>query len=188
MKGLIIDEPWIGFILKGEKTWEMRKTVCNFRGTFALIRKGSGSVVGAAQLLNSLPPLISPEAYSAAQPYHRIPTARQKQAFEDGWRTPWVLAAVRPLPRPVSYFHPSGAVIWVNLDPKVTAEIEKLLCSQPEGPFLQTVATAASGPASTAQVKGHPHGGGSFPASSAGLVSHGVDGGRNPRLSGALVI
>ena len=29
MKGLIIDEPWIGLILQGKKTWEMRKTACH---------------------------------------------------------------------------------------------------------------------------------------------------------------
>jgi ASCH domain-containing protein len=51
MKGLIIDEPWISLILQGEKIWEMRKTACHHRGRIALIRKGSGQVVGIAALL-----------------------------------------------------------------------------------------------------------------------------------------
>ena len=47
MKALIVDEPWISAILRGEKTWEMRKTGCNLRGSIALIRKGAGHVVGS---------------------------------------------------------------------------------------------------------------------------------------------
>ena len=43
MKALIVDEPWITAILKGDKTWEMRKKNCNIRGQIALIRKGSAS-------------------------------------------------------------------------------------------------------------------------------------------------
>ena len=42
----------------------------------------------------------------------------RSEAFTDGWRTPWVLANARPLQKPVRYKHPSGAVIWVNLDPR----------------------------------------------------------------------
>ena len=51
MKALVIDEPWITAILKGEKTWEMRKRNCKIRGEIALIRKGSGLVVGTAHVV-----------------------------------------------------------------------------------------------------------------------------------------
>jgi hypothetical protein len=53
VKGLIIDEPWIGLILLGNKTWEMRKTACHHRGRIALIRKGSGRIVGTADLIEA---------------------------------------------------------------------------------------------------------------------------------------
>jgi len=39
-------------------------------------------------------------------------------------RTPWVLANARPLVKPVPYSHPSGAVIWVNLEPETAAKVE----------------------------------------------------------------
>jgi hypothetical protein len=123
MKALIIDEPWISLILKGEKTWEMRKTGCKIRGTIALIRKGSGQVVGVAEVTDSRPPIPDLTAYAAAERFHRILPARQQRAFEDGWRTPWVLVNARPLSRPVSYLHPNGAVIWVNLDERAAAQI-----------------------------------------------------------------
>lgn len=127
MKALIVDEPWIGLILRGEKIWEMRKTGCSHRGPIALIRKGSGTVVGVAEVANSLPEIGSLDAYARAEPQHRIPPERQAQAFRDGWRTPWVLANVRVLPKPVPYRHPNGAVIWVNLDEDVAAKVESQL-------------------------------------------------------------
>ena len=102
----------------------MRKTTCRFRGPIALIRKGSGRVVGTASLHDSRPPLSDEAAYASAEPFHCIPPQRQKQAFADGWRTPWVLSDVRPLFRTVPYRHPNGAVIWVKLDDAVTAKIQ----------------------------------------------------------------
>ena len=119
MRGLIIDEPWIGLILAGRKTWEMRKTSTSIRETIALIRKGSGAVVGVTALTGSLPALENAEAYANAERFHAIPPERQARAFEDGWRTPWVLANARPLAKPVAYEHPNGAVIWVNLSSTV---------------------------------------------------------------------
>jgi hypothetical protein len=124
MNALVIDEPWISLMLKGEKTWETRKKTTKLRGRIALIRKGSGQVVGVAELTDSRPPLPDLAAYAAAERFHRIPPARQPKAFEDGWRTPWVLAHARPLAKPVSYAHASGAVIWVNLDETVTAQVQ----------------------------------------------------------------
>ena len=123
MKALIVDEPWITAILSGQKTWEMRKGVCKIRGPVALIRKGSGHVVGVAEVTDCRPPLTTPTAYAAAESLHRIPPARQERAFADGWRTPWVLAGARPLSRPVPYRHPSGAVIWVNLEPDTATKV-----------------------------------------------------------------
>ena len=123
MKALIIDEPWIGLILRGEKTWEMRRTACHQKGQIALIRKGSGQVVGVANCAGSLPALADADAYRAAEPRHRIPVDRQAQAFADGWRTPWVITSARPLDRPVAYAHRSGAVIWINLDPMVAEAV-----------------------------------------------------------------
>lgn len=124
MKALIIDEPWIGLILAGRKTWEMRKTGRKIRGPIALIRKGSGHVVGVAEVTDCRPAIATREAYAAAEPHHGIPPERQERAFADGWRTPWVLANARKLARPVPYKHPSGAVIWVNLQPETATAVD----------------------------------------------------------------
>ena len=90
----------------------------------ALIRKGSGQVVGTANVVDSKPPLATSADYATAEKHHRIPPARQERAFTDGWSTPWVLANARPLQKPVRYKHPSGAVVWVNLGPDVAAQVQ----------------------------------------------------------------
>jgi hypothetical protein len=123
MKALVIDKPWIDKILRGEKTWEMRKRVCNYRGLIALIRKGSGHVVGTARVVDCKPALKSFDDYAAAEQYHGTPPAQQRNSFEEGWRIPWVLAGAGALSRPVPYSHPSGAVVWVNLAPEVAAQV-----------------------------------------------------------------
>ena len=124
MRGLVIDEPWITAILGGGKTWEMRKKNCRLRERIALIRKGSGEVVGVADVVNSLPSIETPEAYAKAEAFHAIPPERQAQAFQDGWRTPWVLKDARRLAASVPYRHKSGAVTWVTLDPGVATAVE----------------------------------------------------------------
>lgn len=123
MKAIVIREPYVSLILTGEKTWEMRKAACRYRGPVALISKGSGTVVGAAEIVNSLPSIDSLEAYAEAEPKHRVPPNLQREAFSDGWRTPWVLTNARRLVSPVSYKHPYGAVVWVTLDEDVAARV-----------------------------------------------------------------
>ena len=121
-RGLIIDEPWISLILSGKKTWEMRSTGTRKRGPIGLIRKGSGQVVGAAELVDSLPAL-SREDYAKTEQLHRIPIEFQSAAILRRRVRPWVLAAARPLPKPIPYQHGSGPVIWVKLDAAVVAAI-----------------------------------------------------------------
>jgi hypothetical protein len=112
--GLIIREPWIGYILAGTKTWEMRTAATNRRGRIALIRKGTGLVVGTAQLVDCLPPLDA-AGLAAARDRHRIPPHLDAEVLAAGWVHPWVLADVRRLSRPVVAGQKPGQVIWVPL-------------------------------------------------------------------------
>jgi hypothetical protein len=124
MKALIVDGPWISAILRDEKAWEMRKTRCKLGGYIALIRKGSGHVIGVPEVTGSLSSRGSREAYAPAEPFHRVPPSNQRCSFAVGWRTPWVLANARPLPKAVPYKHPAGAVIWAYLGPETTPKVE----------------------------------------------------------------
>lgn len=114
MKGLLIRTPWIDMILAGTKTWEMRSGQTHIRGRIALIRAGSGLIVGSAELVDSLPAL-SLEQMRTTQGLHGIPDSQIAGAFNAGWITPWVLRDVRALATPKPYRHKSGAVTWIEL-------------------------------------------------------------------------
>lgn len=108
--GLIIDEPWIGHILDGRKSWEMRTTAVTKRGKIALIAKGTKTIVGVSTLTDSIGPLDDQEIV-VNEAKHLVPLSRIGK-----WRHAWVLANTVRLRYPVPYSHPSGAVKWVNLD------------------------------------------------------------------------
>jgi hypothetical protein len=56
-KGLVIKSPYIDRILAGTKSWEMRSSATKVRGPIALIKQGSGQVVGIANLVDVKGPL-----------------------------------------------------------------------------------------------------------------------------------
>lgn len=124
MKGLVIDEPWVSLISSGTKTWEMRSRNTLVRGRIALIRKGSKTIVGVANLVATLPKLSRSDLRSAVAK-HRVPADEIGEDFKHS--TAWVLERARSLHDPVSYRHPPGAVIWVNLDSEVAAMVERQL-------------------------------------------------------------
>jgi hypothetical protein len=122
LKGLIIDEPWIGFILSGRKIWEMRSRNTRIRGRIGLIRKGSKMVVGVADLVDTVPDL-SLAALRAN--FRKMGDTKPRRGADYKYRVAWVLKRARPLSKPVPYQHPYGAVIWVNLSPQVSAKVKR---------------------------------------------------------------
>lgn len=125
-KALIIADPWIGYILDGSKTWEMRSSGVSHRGWFGLIRKGTGAVYGAARLVDVGAPL-SPAEMIETFDRHSIPADTIRSGAVAKWNTPWKLADVRRFTQAVPYRHRSGAVTWIELDPDVTEAIERQL-------------------------------------------------------------
>src|SRR5262249_9028644 len=75
----------------------------------ALIRKGSGTVLGVAELTGTLPKLTC-AALIANVTKHRVPANETTPEFK--WTTAWVLENARPLRKPIPYHHRPGAVIW----------------------------------------------------------------------------
>lgn len=126
-KALIIDEPWIGAILSGEKLWEMRSSQTSHRGYFGLIRKGSGQVIGVAKLIDVSGPYDNSELVETFA-FHRVDSdLTESPGYK--WRYAWQLADVCRLPKPVSYQHKSGAVTWVSLDEEAITAIAKQMAS-----------------------------------------------------------
>lgn len=124
MKGLIIDSPHIDNILDGRKTWEMRSTGTKQRGLIALIRKGSGTVIGTVELIDSVGPLTDAERL-AGQPHHLVPPERFERPEAAKYRHGWVVRSPCRFPRPIRYQHPPGAVIWVALNEEVSGQVEQ---------------------------------------------------------------
>jgi hypothetical protein len=92
------------------------------RRRIALIRKGSGTIIGVADLTGTLPKLARSDLKSNVTK-HRVPEGDIGRDFK--WSTAWVLEGARSLREPVPYRHSAGAVIWVNLTPEVAAMVER---------------------------------------------------------------
>ncbi|HEY4230276.1 MAG TPA: ASCH domain-containing protein [Thermoanaerobaculia bacterium] len=115
-----IRTPFVGWILDGKKTWEIRSRSTNIRGRIALIEGGSGTVVGTCDLVEVIGPLTEQDVRDAAGPRMN---SRPKDCDGCVGQFAWVLADVRRLVPPVPYTHPSGAVTWVKLDETKAAEV-----------------------------------------------------------------
>ncbi|KMN42483.1 hypothetical protein VK90_24055 [Bacillus sp. LK2] len=112
MKGLIIKSPYIEKILQGKKSWEIRGSNTKIRGEIALIRSGSGMVLGTVELVESRK--LTLQEYQTNEEYHCVSRGdcfnpRYKNIYAWILRNPVTFSSPRP------YKHPQGAVIWVNL-------------------------------------------------------------------------
>ena len=121
LSAIPIREPWIDMILAGEKRWEIRSRFTKKIGPVALIRAGSGTVVGTANLTEviQLTPQIAHEKY-AIMGFRPLTKAEAKD-LEGQYA--WVLKDVIKFRNPVPYKHPSGAVTWVTLDEQTTNKV-----------------------------------------------------------------
>lgn len=152
-KALIIDEPWLSKILNGDKTWEMRSTQIKFRGKFGLIRKGSGQVVGVANLTGVSGPYNNTELKAHYDRHQVGDDLILKPDYK--WRHAWELSDISPLGMPVSYIHKNGAVTWVELDDEAVEAIALQLNDKPElvpSPKDRIINVATQGHESSPQV------------------------------------
>lgn len=110
--------------MSGSKTWELRASATKIRGKIALIQSGSGLVVGTCDLVDVKGPLSLADL-KASTHRHRVSASDFGDTLPYQRTHAWVLANAHRLASPVSYKHPMGAVIWVNLDPRVGRWIEQ---------------------------------------------------------------
>lgn len=121
LSAIPIRTPWIDMILEGSKTWEIRTKNTKKIGKVALIRSGSGTVVGTA-ILAEVIKLSSDLAYNNARKIGVEGLSRNDLYGYSGMFA-WVLKDVVRFKTPVSYKHPSGAVTWVSLDEETTKRV-----------------------------------------------------------------
>ena len=111
MKGLIIKKPWVDYILKGDKIWEIRGSKTKVRGKIELIQSGSGLVVGCCEIIDCFQ--LSLEEYKQNVNNHCV-TNTDKLPYNQTYA--WVIKNPTRYEQPRRYKHPNGAIIWVNLD------------------------------------------------------------------------
>src|SRR3954469_20558612 len=110
MLGLVVRSPWVEMLLSGEKTWEIRGAATKVRGRIALIRGGSGLVVGTCRLSGCVGPLDR-KSMAANADRHRVPADLLTGGLSYVRTFAWVVEDARPLTPPLPYRHPPGAVI-----------------------------------------------------------------------------
>jgi len=151
---LLIAEPWIDLILRGEKDWEMRGRRTRQRGWFGLIRAGSGRIEGAARLID-VGDKLDRAGMLRTQARHRIPAEMIESGAVDRWSRPWILADVVRFATPIPYEHPYGAVTWVRLKPELAQAVAEAIAEaqgaapEPE-PDPAPAPTPASAPTAAA--------------------------------------
>jgi hypothetical protein len=120
-RALLIRHPWIDMILAGQKTWEIRGSRTMIRGSIGLIPSRSGTVAGVCDVIDCIGPLSAEVFRKNAAMAGMTPGEATLGHYRNTYA--WVLANPRRFTEPVPYRHPSGAVIWVNLDSGVQLAI-----------------------------------------------------------------
>lgn len=102
----------------------IRGSRTSVRGPIALIRSGSGTVIGTCEVVDSLGPLTAKELRMHARKAGMRPS-EARMGYPKTFA--WVLSNPRYLETPVPYRHPPGAVIWVKLDAKTERAVRRSL-------------------------------------------------------------
>jgi hypothetical protein len=111
MHGLLIRSESLDAILCGEKIWELRSRRTHIRGLIALIRSGSGQIVGTCELVDCIGPLsLSDLRRNSARHGMSQRDLRSGIMYEKTYA--WVLKNARRLEKPVPYNHKFGIIVW----------------------------------------------------------------------------
>lgn len=112
---LVVAEPWASLLVDGDKTWELRTTSTKVRGPAGIAAKGTGTIIGAVELVA----VHGPFTRAGIAPYehlHRVPASSTSTYSGPKGLYAWEMTGAVRFETPVPYRHPQGAVIWVLLE------------------------------------------------------------------------
>lgn len=112
IKALIVKEYWGRLILDNKKTWEIRGSGTRIRGRVGIIFSGTGKIFGSVNICNSA--ALTCEDFNSYREKHYI-----YEKFNDlPYKKPFIWEMEKGIwfPSPITYKHPQGAVIWINLN------------------------------------------------------------------------
>jgi hypothetical protein len=111
----MIRDPYASQILNGKKIWEIRGRPTQIRGPVVIVKSGTGSAYGTANLVRVLGPLELEDLIVAPE----LPEKERREFALSGLPYPKTYAYVFTNPQwfecPIPYRHASGAVTWVRL-------------------------------------------------------------------------
>lgn len=125
-RGLVIKAEPLGKILSGRKTLELRKKNNKTRGPIALIQKGSGTIVGVANIGECIGPMSYADFVERAYE-HGVEANRLLSVYDEGYTIGWKLSNIKRLHTPVAYIHKPGAVTWVTLEESDRAALSSVM-------------------------------------------------------------
>ena len=111
MDGLIVKEPYIDWILSGDKTIELRGFNTSKRGKIALIKSGTGLVIGTVEIINTFI-IETTNQYEKLRPRHCVGAERNNIRYKELWA--WELRNPTVLEQPVKYSYKKGQQVWVQ--------------------------------------------------------------------------
>lgn len=111
MDGLIIKAPYINWILKGEKTIELRGFNTKKRGKIALIESGTGCVVGTVEITNAFE-IATKSQYEKLRLRHCVGRERKDIRYKRLWA--WELEKPEMFEEPIPYEQQRGQQVWVK--------------------------------------------------------------------------
>ena len=121
IKGLIIKEKWLIRMFEDRKLWEIRNSATNIRGKVYLIQSGTKQIVGECKIIDCIK--LDEDTFENNRHIHTI----EKKFAELSYNHPyaWIIekGSAKRYSKPISYNHPSGAIIWVNLDGKCDSDL-----------------------------------------------------------------
>ena len=114
MYGLIIKKKWLDLIMSGQKTLEIRGNRTSHVGEeIALLESRSQKIRGFCTIKEVT--ALDKGKWEANKDQHRVDVLWEN--LTKRYKTPyaWCLSSIIPK-EGLTYEHPKGAVIWVNLD------------------------------------------------------------------------
>lgn len=111
MDGLIIKEPYAGWILAGDKVIELRGSNTTKRGEIAIIKSGTSKVYGTVEIVETFK-IETRTQYEALRLKHCVGAERKDIRYKNLWA--WVLEKPTIFQTPIEYKPKLGQQIWVK--------------------------------------------------------------------------
>jgi len=113
LRGLIIRQPYAGWIVEGKKIWEIRKSRTRIRGEVLII--SNGKAIGKAELVDVLGP-FTPEELAEHGDKHLVDYPFLRDYSNGKPLYAWVFKNARKFERPVRVRLKKGVQVWANVE------------------------------------------------------------------------